>query len=80
LRWSPDPRSGEEWVGSNIAKITGKSSDEAKPIVRTWIKNSVFIQDEYDHPHQRRSKPCITLNESKAAEILGPLYFEQEDN
>jgi hypothetical protein len=78
LRWSADVRSGNEWIGTKIAQFTGKSLAEAKPIVRTWIRNTVLVEDTYDHPRQRKPKPCISVNEIKAAEILGPLYFQQE--
>jgi hypothetical protein len=78
--WSPDPRAGSEWVGTKVAQFTGKTLDEAKPIVRAWIKNNVLTQEDYHHPSQRKSRPGLTLNEAKAAEILGPLYFRQEDD
>jgi hypothetical protein len=82
LCWSPDPRSGAEWVGTIIAAKTKKSLDQVKAIVRTWIDKdkAVLIKNSYHHPKQSKNKPCVALNEAKAAEILGPLYFNQEDD
>jgi hypothetical protein len=77
LRYSPDPRS-DEWIGTLIGRITGKPPDETKPIARTWMQNGVFLKEEYNHPKLRKRRPCVTLNEGKAAEILGPLYLNTE--
>ena len=77
LRWAPDPRS-DEWAGKPISRITGKTSEQTQPIVRTWIKNAVLVEDTYEHPKHRRPRTCVALNETKAAEILAPLYFRPD--
>jgi hypothetical protein len=75
LYWSPDLRSNI-WVGKPIVRITGKTADQAQPIVRTWVKNDVLIEDTCEHPKQRKLRARVTLNEAKAAEILAPIYFK----
>jgi hypothetical protein len=42
------------------------------------MKNSVLIKDEYDSPERRESVGRLTLNETKAGEILGHLYHSEE--
>jgi hypothetical protein len=76
LRYSPDQRSNE-WVGLLIASITGKTHAEIRPIVRKWIKNEVLLKETCKKPN-RHDGNCVSLNEAKAAEILGPLYFNAE--
>lgn len=73
LRYSPDSRS-DEWVGHPIARIAGKTPEEAARVVRAWIENKVLIKEKYTSPKNRKPRRCVTLDEAKAAEILGPLY------
>jgi hypothetical protein len=75
--YSPDRRS-KRWAGDLIASTAGKSDEEAARILRTWMKNSVLIKDEYDSPERRESVGRLTLNETKAGEILGHLYHSEE--
>jgi hypothetical protein len=73
LRYSPDPRS-DEWVGSPIMEITGKTQEETIRIVHTWIDDGVLVKDQYTSPKGRKSRQCVALSESKAAEMLRSLY------
>jgi hypothetical protein len=77
LRYSPDPRT-DEWVGGPIAEVTGKPNEEISRIVSAWTENAVLIEDEYKHPKSRHKRKCVTLNETKAAEILEPLHHRPE--
>jgi hypothetical protein len=79
LQWSSDRRT-DQWVGSPIARITGKNADQIPPIIRSWIKNQVLIKGDYQHPATYKTLACVTLNETKAGEILGPLYFRETDD
>jgi hypothetical protein len=78
LRWSPDRRAKEEWVGSPIAEVTGNPDDEIPRIITAWIETNVLTEDKYDHPKQRKPRRFVTLNETKAAEILEPFRYGPE--
>ena len=71
-------RSDTQWIGNPIAKIIGASNDVAASIAGTWIKNQVLTKGEYHSPKRRKLTKHVTLNEAKAAEILGPLYAQSE--
>jgi hypothetical protein len=83
LRAGPEPgefylsdvKADEDWAGRPICKLASKEEDEAKRILKTWIKNGVLIEDEYTSPkrkHKKRNR--LIVNEDKAREILGELY------
>jgi AAA domain len=72
--YSPDQRAKERWAGIVIIEETGKSEAEARRLLRDWIKNGVLIEGEYTSPRLRKKRGRVTLVETKAVEILGPLY------
>jgi hypothetical protein len=76
LRWSPDKRTKEEWAGKPIADVTGQEDEEISRMLKGWIETGTLIEGEYRHPKHRAKRNCVTLNETKAAEILGPLYHK----
>jgi AAA domain len=83
LRAGPEPgefflvdvRANGAWAGWPICKLAEMGKGEAKRLLRDWIKNGVLIESEYNSP-QRKGREVIrvTLNEAKAAEIMGSLY------
>jgi len=77
LRWSPDRRA-TEWIGKPIIEITGIEDEAATRITGVWMQNGVLTEGHYKHPTSRQERKFVTLNEAKAAEILGPLYVEPE--
>jgi hypothetical protein len=74
--YSPDRRS-KRWAG-NVITVTGKSDDDAARMIRVWLENKVLTKDDYHSPERGREAARVTLNETKAAEILGPLYAKPE--
>jgi hypothetical protein len=80
LRWSPDRRAKAEWAGNPIVEITGKNDEEAARIISGWVATSTLIEGEYQHPKQRKLRRYVALSEAKAAEILGPLYFKENND
>jgi hypothetical protein len=75
--YSPDRRS-KRWAGTVIAKIADILEEDAARILRTWLANGVLLKDQYDSPERRESVIRVIVNESKAADILGPLYAPPE--
>jgi hypothetical protein len=73
-RYLTDPRANGDWAGSAIVELAGKTTGQAKEILRTWLKNEVLIKGEFVSPRRRQPRTCITINEVKAAEVLGSLY------
>jgi hypothetical protein len=81
LRKGPEPgeqysptrreKSNERWAGDVIAKLSGKNLDQANEILKAWISTGVLIADDYTSPARRAPRAGITLNEAKAAEIVG---------
>ena len=70
--YRPDPRTnGGDRVGCPVCEITGLDKGEADRLVRDWLKNDVLLKSEYVSPKRKRQVTRITLNEVKAAEILG---------
>jgi hypothetical protein len=69
-----DPRANGAWAGWPIAKISNKAKGEAKRILRTWFNNGVLLEEEYYSKKRQRATRRISVDEIKAAEILGPLY------
>jgi hypothetical protein len=78
LRYSPDKRS-DEWVGAPIAEVTGMADEQVVRMIDGWIETAVLIEAEYRHPKRRKPRTCVTLNETKAADVLGPLYKPEID-
>jgi hypothetical protein len=72
--YSPDPRANGDWAGWTICELANKEKGDAKRILKTWIKNGVLIEDKYRSPRRRREIDRLTVNEIKAAEMLGSLY------
>lgn len=72
--WRPDPRANQYWVGNPILKVTQKTKGEAKRIVKAWIDTAVLIPFSYDSPAGKKTVEAVSLSETKAADILGPLY------
>jgi AAA domain/DnaB-like helicase N terminal domain len=64
----------KRWAGDLIIKETGKSEGEAASIIRIWLDNAVLLKGKYTSPERREEIGCVTVNEIKAAEILGALY------
>lgn len=79
LRWSPDRRAKAEWIGNPIGEATGIDDEVITRIIDGWIETSTLIEGDYRHPKTRQKRKCLTLNEIKAAEILGPLYTKPEE-
>jgi hypothetical protein len=73
--YSPDPRS-KRWAGKVIMELAGKSGDQAASLLKTWIDNEVLVKDRYQSAGRGEKVTRVTLNESKAAEILGPIYVK----
>ena len=86
LRAGPEPgefylrdiRAKDDWAGTPICAVAGKTEGEATRILDAWIKNRVLIEDEYHSPKRRKPRHRIAVVEAKAREILGPLYREPE--
>jgi hypothetical protein len=75
--YSPDIRA-KRWVGKIVMTKTGKPKGEAERVIRGWLHTQTLIKDKY-YSHERREETVrVTLNENKAAEILGPLYTQPE--
>lgn len=59
-RYTESTRGGSiasgRWAGCLLMETTGMSEAAAKTIIRTWLKNSVLVVDEYDCPQQRRPR------------------------
>jgi hypothetical protein len=73
--YSADPRTGDYWLVPLVQQVTGLNETRAERLVGDWIKNRVLIEDNYVSAARRsKEKMRVTLNETKAAEILGPLY------
>ena len=72
--WAPARQTKAQWVGNPIARVIGGDLDVAASVVATWIKNQVLVEHSYHSPSRRKPITGVTLNETKAAEILGPLY------
>jgi AAA domain/DnaB-like helicase N terminal domain len=79
LRWSPDKRTKDEWCGNPIVEVTGVNAEVAARMIKGWIDTATLIEDEYRHPKSRQMRKFVTLNEVKAAEILGLLYTKTEE-
>jgi hypothetical protein len=69
-----DSRANGDWAGSPIAKIGGMEKEAANLILKAWIKSGTLIEDNYRSPKRRKDVGRLTVNETKAREILGPLY------
>jgi hypothetical protein len=76
--YSPDQR-GKRWAGRVFVKYSGKTEAEAGRILATWVKHNVLIRDKYDSHESKGEVARVTLNEVKAAAILGPLYRSSYD-
>jgi hypothetical protein len=62
------------WAGRPIMKIGNMEKEAARRILRAWVKSGTLIVDTYRSPRRRKEVERVTLNETKAREILGPLY------
>jgi hypothetical protein len=76
--FSPHRNAADFWAGIPIITIAGKTAEEARRILRTWLQNHVLSADDYISPRSKRQRPRVLPNEQKAAEILGPLYRPPE--
>jgi hypothetical protein len=72
--WTSARQSKAQWVGNPVAKVIGGNLDDAAKLVAAWIHNQVLVESAYHSPKRRKSISCVSLNENKAIEILGPLY------
>jgi hypothetical protein len=69
---------GNRWAGVLISEVTGRNAQEARGILRDWIKNRVVLENEYRSPKNRKQVSRLVVNEVKAAEVLGSLYQPPE--
>jgi hypothetical protein len=76
--YSPHSNAADFWADSPIITIAGKTDEEARRILRTWLQKQVLRTDDYISPRSKRQRPRVLPNEQKAAEILGPLYRPPE--
>jgi hypothetical protein len=72
-RYSGNPKS-DDWAATLIQEITGCTETRAERLLNDWIKNSVLIESKYYSKKRKRQAPGLTLNEGKAATMLGSLY------
>jgi len=78
--YSPETNSND-WAGILIKTVAGKSEPAAALILKTWTDNEVLVKDRYPSPvHNGRRIWGLTLNETKAREILGRLYQPPKAN
>jgi hypothetical protein len=73
-----DLRANGDWAGWPIAKIGDMEKGAATLIFKAWIKSGTLIKDDYHSPRRRKDVGHVTVNETKAREILGPLYQPSE--
>lgn len=69
----------DQWVGIPIARTLGGDHDGAATLVASWIKNQVLLEHTYKSACRRKPVVAATLNEAKAAEMLGPLYYAEPE-
>jgi hypothetical protein len=70
-----DSRAAGDWAGWPICKLADKSKGQAKRILKAWIDNGVLVESEYlSEKRGHKICPGVTLNETKAREMLGSLY------
>jgi hypothetical protein len=69
--YSSNPQARDNWAGTVICSLTGKSEADAKRILATWKDKDVLL--EVDSASGRKAKD-YKLNETMARDILGPLY------
>ena len=68
--YSANPQAKDNWAGTVICSLTGKSEADAKRILATWRDKDVLIEV---NSAGRKSKD-YKLNETMAGDILGSLY------
>jgi hypothetical protein len=71
-------RQAKDWVGDPIVDITGLDPEAAARCVSGWLDTGVLIKATYQKDGHKLN--CVTLNEVKVAEILGPRFNSLENN
>jgi hypothetical protein len=70
--------SKNRWAGNVIMEVMGKTEGEASRMLGAWKKSKTLTEDIYRSPKTRDSALRIIVDETKAREILGPLYQPPE--
>lgn len=65
-RYSPHNRAGERAAWQVVLRhAPGKSEEQAKEIIATWIRNHVLIVEDYESPLRRAAVKGLRVNSAK---------------
>jgi hypothetical protein len=71
---SPNKQSkNTPWAGAPLMGVGGRSETEAKKIIVAWLENGVLVKGDHADPKSRNKVEKVTVNITKAAEILAEL-------
>jgi hypothetical protein len=77
--YSPNSNAKADWAGLPIAQNGDMAKSEARRLLRDWIQNKVLIKTTYTSPKRHKDFGRVSINEIKAAEILGGLYRPSQE-
>jgi hypothetical protein len=63
-RYSKDPKA-ERAAWKVVVKVAGKSEEDAKAIVKAWVKDGVLIDGECENPSTRKMVRGLYLAPAK---------------
>jgi hypothetical protein len=66
-------RQAKNWAGHPLMGVGGRTEIEAGTIIKAWIGSGVLAVGEYNHQANRNTVDRVTLDETKAAEIMAEL-------
>jgi hypothetical protein len=61
------------WAGKALMNAGGRSEIEAGKILKAWVESGVLIEGRYNHKDSRNEVGCVTVNDTRAAEILAEM-------